>query len=279
MSDDLFSTGELSVVKPVGDLKRSLRVIITVKAAPQPSAEYGETVCVAGLAIDPDMRGWVRLYPMNFRYLQQDAQFHKYDVVTVDAIPARQDARRESWRPQMNTLIVHKHLREWPARRTWLDSFMEDSMCALRNGAHSDPAARSLGLIRARQVTDLVLKPRPKWTVEEQRKIDRYVSQLDLFGNVDRTPLQAPRLAGWYRWTCRDPACRGHEQGILDWEFVAFQRRFPHLDDGALAGAVKAKFFNELCAPDREVSFYVGNQAKRYQTFSILGVFWPPRGR
>jgi hypothetical protein len=32
-----------------------------------------------------------------------------------------------------------------------------------------------------------------------------------------------------------------------------------------------------MCAPDRDVIFYVGNQQKRQQSFMILGLFWPRR--
>jgi hypothetical protein len=32
-----------------------------------------------------------------------------------------------------------------------------------------------------------------------------------------------------------------------------------------------------MCGPDREVAFYVGNQAKHPRTFSVLGVYWPRR--
>jgi len=38
------------------------KVLITVKAYPNPSTRYGETVCVAG--IDIDKKEWVRLYPV-----------------------------------------------------------------------------------------------------------------------------------------------------------------------------------------------------------------------
>jgi hypothetical protein len=45
--------------KPSGRVKR-LRMIVTVKAAPNPSEKYGETVCVAGISADlarPQIRG------------------------------------------------------------------------------------------------------------------------------------------------------------------------------------------------------------------------------
>jgi len=38
-----------------------LRVLVLVKAAPQPSRQYGDTVCVAGVTLDAESQ-WVRLY-------------------------------------------------------------------------------------------------------------------------------------------------------------------------------------------------------------------------
>ncbi len=81
------------------------RVLITVKAAPNPSDKYGETVCVAGINADPMKPGWVRLYPINFRELGTDESFKKYDIATVNAKPARRDPRRESWKPVMQTMV------------------------------------------------------------------------------------------------------------------------------------------------------------------------------
>lgn len=65
----LFDLDPADREKPPSDDPRLLKVLITVKAAPNPSSTYGETVCVAGLSMDPDNPGWLRLYPINFRYL------------------------------------------------------------------------------------------------------------------------------------------------------------------------------------------------------------------
>src|SRR5689334_6880643 len=46
-----------------------LRMLVTAKAAPNPSERYGETVCVSGLSTDPERPGWVRLYPINYHDL------------------------------------------------------------------------------------------------------------------------------------------------------------------------------------------------------------------
>jgi hypothetical protein len=116
-------------------------MLITVKAAPNPSDKYGETVCAAGLSTDPLRPGWVRLYPINFRELEQAVAFSKYDIVSVDAVPARQDSRRESWRPRMSTLHVDSTVLGWPRRGRWLDSAITDSttMCRLHRQRTAGP--------------------------------------------------------------------------------------------------------------------------------------------
>ncbi|HEX3679326.1 MAG TPA: hypothetical protein VHU90_06375 [Galbitalea sp.] len=261
--------------KPAGDQVVCLRVIVTVKAAPNPSDKYGETVCVAGVSADPARPGWFRLYPINFRELGDDASFRKYDVISVDAVPARQDARAESWRPRMNTLRIDNHVAD-RHRREWIDPYVGlTTMCGLNRGATM--RSPSLGLIQPQKVTDLVITRHPGWTTAQQAKIDKYVGQLDLFGTEDRTALQAPRFIGTYHYVCAEPDCRGHRQGIIDWEFVALQRKLRDRDDQTATRLLRQKFLDQMCAPNRNVAFYVGNLAAHPTTFSVLGVYWPAR--
>lgn len=261
--------------KPVSDQVTRLQLIVTVKAAPNPSDKYGETVCVAGISTNPERPGWIRLYPINFRELGENASFHKYDVVSVDAAPARQDSRRESWRPRMNTLRIDTTLNA-RRRREWIDPYVGGTtMCQLND----NPTMRSpsLGLIRPRQVDGFTIIPHPGWTTVQQQKIDKYVSQLDLFGTEDHAALQAPRFIGRYRYFCEKQHCRGHDQGLLDWEFVALQRRLRSLSDVSARRELENKFLHQMCSSQRDVAFYVGNQAQHPGTFSVLGVYWPAR--
>lgn len=140
-------TVEHPAEKPVEPARQ--RVLITVKAAPNPSVTYGETVCVAGIQLgDFGPTGWIRLYPINFRHLPSATeQFKKYDIVTVDCQPAG-EARLESWKPNMSTLHVETHLPPWRKRRKLLDPIIDDSMCRIRANAAADPRARSLALVR-----------------------------------------------------------------------------------------------------------------------------------
>ncbi|NES29192.1 hypothetical protein GCE86_18400 [Micromonospora terminaliae] len=263
--------------KPADDRTVRLQLLITVKAAPNPSEKYGETVCVAGLRTDVLRPTWVRLYPINFRHLDSDEAFKKYDIISVDAKPARQDQRRESWKPIMDRIQKERHLDGWRSRQPLLDPAVEDSMCRLNRDAQERADAQSLALVRPKEVRGLKVTPHPGWTADEQRKIEAYASQPDLFSGRSRSPLQAPRFKAAYHYRCHERGCNGHKQHVIDWELVALQRRLVGYSDAALQEALEAKFLGEMCAANREVAFYVGNQAKRVHVFSVLGVYWPKR--
>jgi hypothetical protein len=263
--------------KPASDDVDRLRVLVTVKAAPNPSGTYGETVCVAGVRAEVERPGWVRLYPINFRYLEQDETFAKYDIIEVDAVPARPDPRRESWRPRMQSLVKVDHLPPWKRRQGWLDPYIEESMCRIFQATRQRIDAPSLALVRPREVSGLTLTPHPGWSKAEQQKIDAYVNQIDMLATRERTPLEAPRFKAAYHYRCHERACNGHKQGLLDWEFVALQRHLRGLTDDDLCRALRDKFLTMMCEPRRNVAFYVGNQVKRLHVFSVLGVYYPTR--
>jgi hypothetical protein len=272
---DVGSTPE----KPLSDRPVRMKVLITVKAAPNPSERYGETVCVAGIRLDLDHAGWVRLYPINFRELDDDSRFKKYDIVSVVAKPNHGDARGESWRPQMDTLTVEGHLDGWHRRKPHIVDHIADSMCGLITAVREKPPATSLAAVRPRRVLGLDIENHPGWTRDEQAKIDAYVSQVTLpgMGRGPGTALEAPRFKGWYRYQCAASGCPGHRQGIYDWEWVALQRRLRSHDETAARSALEDKFLRLICAQDRDVLFYVGNQAKHQQAFIVLGAFYPRR--
>ncbi|WBB57432.1 hypothetical protein O7601_12430 [Verrucosispora sp. WMMD573] len=248
-----------------------------MKAAPSPSARYGETVCVGALGLDPPWTRWTRLYPIHFRELAADSRFRKYDIVRLQAMPAKKDVRHESWTPIVDTITTEQHLANQQSRRNLLDPLVEDSMCRLNEQTRDAPSARSIALIRVADVSSMQIKRHRGWSAEDRRKIAGYLNQLDLLEPSKPTPLQAPRFTGSYRYRCADRRCRGHQQTLWDWEFVALQRRLTQLTDAEAADQLRRKFLGQLCASDRDVAFYVGNQAARPHSFSIGGVYAPRR--
>ncbi len=77
------------------------RILVVVKTYPNPSVSYVETVCCAG--VDLDTGRWVRMYPITFRRLA-DKRFKKYQIITCEVGPPRQDNRPESLRVDQDTI-------------------------------------------------------------------------------------------------------------------------------------------------------------------------------
>src|SRR3990172_5095912 len=79
-----------------------MKVLITVKTYPIPSAKYDELVCTAGVREDGS---FIRLYPINFRELDVNQRFQKYQWIEVAAVKHKgRDARKESFRPDSTTI-------------------------------------------------------------------------------------------------------------------------------------------------------------------------------
>ena len=261
-----MTEGLFGGVASAGPESGTVRVLITVKAAPNPSAHHGETVCVAGIRVHDDgSESWMRLYPVNFRALEQDLTFAKYDVVQVGVTPVDGrggDNRLESHRPNMNSLHVETHLKTWEQRAPWVEPMVSGDACGLGREAASNSQAPSLALVRPAEVMDLEVARHPGWTSEERAKIDAYVNQLTLFGDESKSPLEAPRFKGWYRYRCHASEFGGHRQQVIDWEFVALQRKHAGDPDDAVREALRARFLDMMCSRERAPAFYPGESGQ-----------------
>lgn len=272
--DGLFWNGSPQYEKESGQTTSLAHVLITVKAAPQPSAGHGDTVCVAGIKQDKEGPRWIRLYPIPFRHIEEESKFRKYDVVDVPVTPARSDPRAESYRPDLAQLRITGHV-DGGKRIAWVGPLIDrTSMCEALRLIRADKLAPSLLAITPRDISGLKLSPGGDWTADERRKMEAHAQQAPLFGpEKDTKILEKPRFTGHFKYRCQDAACNGHEQGLLDWEFVALQRRHRYDDDATAMTAIRKRFLDELCNPDRGPVFFLGNQAKREHVFSVLGVF------
>jgi hypothetical protein len=105
--------------------------LVIVKAYPNPSSKYFETVCVAAVTSE---EGWVRLYPVNFRSLPEDRRFKKYQRVRLRMEKHKRDRRPESFRPDEHSIklcdTVESH-GDWVERWRWIRPTIGPSMCEL----------------------------------------------------------------------------------------------------------------------------------------------------
>lgn len=253
-----------------------LRVLITVKTYPIPSKTYDELVCTAGVTEDGR---FIRLYPINFRDLPYSKQYRKYQWIEVEAERhTGRDTRRESWRPNCDTLRLGEQLSTedgWAKRAAWVLPLQAASMEALWE--EQTASRTSLGLIRPKEVFDLTIsEDTPDWPP----KFYAALKQARLWETRHRTK-EPPRKVPWkfhYRFACDDARCNAsHRMMIEDWEVGALYWRL--VDRGRsprrAAEMVREKFLTEVCAPSRDAHFFVGTVLE-HGTWVIIGVYWPP---
>lgn len=229
-----------------------LRVLVTVKTYPIPSAKYDELSCTAGVAEDGE---FIRLYPINYRDLPWDQQFKKYQWIEVMAEKhTGRDFRRESWRPDPTSVqligepIPTGRGGDWSERGKYVLKNVATSMEDLWDRQDTDDT--SLGIIKPKDVTDLVVTADdPEW----KQSFLNELRQTRLW-DIRTKSKEPPRKVPWrfqYRFRCDDNRCNGHKMTNQDWEVGALYWNL--VDRGATAeeGAakVKQKFLDEICGP------------------------------
>lgn len=267
---------EVAEARRLDRAKRRIRVLVTVKASPQPSRSYGDTVCVAGIALDP-LR-WVRLYPVPFRHLEGPQKFEKYTLIDVDVRDAGSDKRPESLRIDAHSLRVHgQSLPPWKKRIPFVEPLVGGTLCGLQAAVREDVHAPSLAAVRPLEVQDLLFERHRGWTAEQVSRFEEYVAQGDLFRKHDPELLEAPRFRVKLRFTCRQEGCTGHAPSIIDWELTALQQRFRDRPVEELKSAVRDKFFRMMYRRGTAPAIFLGNQEAptRRQQFMVLGTYYP----
>lgn len=254
-----------------------MKVLITVKTYPIPSAAYDELVCTAGVREDGS---FVRLYPINFRELDESKRYHKYQRIEVAAAKHKgRDARKESYRPDCATIKLLGEpipsARNWAERAKYALARKSASMEHLYEQQADDRT--SLGIFKPKKVHDLVYKPdAPDWKPAHKAELAQA-----RFWDARKRTLKPPRKVPFkfqYVFECDDPRCkRNHCMMIEDWEVGALYWKL--VDGGAgpdeAARSVREKFLGELCGVDRDTHFFVGTILAHPKTWIVIGVFWP----
>ena len=258
--------------------KEKLKVLITVKTYPIPSAKYDELVCTAGVTESGD---FVRLYPINFRDLPFSQQYKKYQWIEVVAEKHEgRDVRKESYRPEWGSIkilgepIPTARGGDWSDRARYALAKKARSMEDLYDQQKADRA--SLGVFKPKKVNDLIITPDdPEW----KPAFKAALRQARLWDDrtVSKEPPRKVPFKFRYRFECDDERCKGHEMMIEDWEIGALFWNV--VDRGALheeaAEKVRAKFLDELCGPTKDTHFFTGTILAHPNAWVVIGVFWP----
>lgn len=242
------------------------RIRVLVKAFPQPSTKYEETVCCAGVC--EDTGELLRLFPIRYRQLDEANRFDRYDLVEMTVTKAS-DPRPESFRVDEGSIRLierGKALSDPQKVKLW-QPFIAPSLTALE--ADNKATGRSLGIIRP-DPESLVFKAKPVAEADEdEQEVTNLVYQQASLLEDPLTPLAKPEFQFGYSF---NSGGHQHWRTIQDWEvqaaYLAYLRRY-RTKEKALEMMTQAYGQN---MPTRNLHFIMGTMMKRPWQFILIGL-------
>lgn len=236
--------------------------VILVKAAPRRSDTFGETVCCAGLDRNG---GWVRLYPVSFRQLEDAQRFRRWDRIHYrwSRPKATNDVRQESRRVDPNSIEIVKPLR--PSDRHQL--LTRSKVTGLRKERE---AGRSLALLSAEVLDFWPVRHTQEELAKREGVLAKLRAQDDLFKPaVELIPLRTCPYSFHYRYRDDDGE---HEGTCQDWETeqTYFARLRELGSERAALDWVQHKFGEEY--PAKGMALAMGTHRYRADQWLINGV-------
>jgi hypothetical protein len=262
------------------------RVLITVKTYPLPSRSYTELVCTAGLL---NGEKWIRMYPIPYRFLQDQQKYPKYSWIELNLTRKKDDFRPESYSPKLGVdepINVFEQIgtaNEWAVRKSYALKEVFTSMNDLIALAKDPNKRKSLATLKPSSIVDFV------WKEDEREWNPKWMEQLKQF-NMFELPVKPgdKRLVKklpykfYYRFLS-DGDKETRKMMIEDWEIGALFWNCLYRADGdeqTALNMVKQKYLEEFA--DKDLHLFVGTTLKFHamsapNPFVIIGVFYPPK--
>lgn len=240
------------------------QVFILVKAYPQPSQKYEETVCCAGITAEGE---FVRLYPVRYRHLAEGSKFDRFDLIEVMGERPRGDGRPESFHIDENSIRVVRSAKTLTSEQKaalWLKS-VSISLEELRSRNKSHGV--SLGIVKP-DIGSMRFSAKPAHEASNEDKAisDSLLHQNSLLESPLK-PLPAPEYGFYYRYTSAGKKSEGR---IHDWEVQAaygeYKRRY-----GTAVLEEMRKMYQETI-PAQNLHLILGTMQAHPQQFIIIGL-------
>lgn len=264
------------------------KILIWGKTRPELSQKYREIVCTGG--VFADTKRLVRLYPIPLRYMDDEKYFKKYQWIEAYVTRSSSDSRPESYKIRPDGIEVFDTIRtkpggNWDDRAEWImyKKNIFQSVEALQEQQKVDHT--SLGLIRPKLITNVI--PQKYGQTERDRFWEKYknaVAQMELPIDPENRreikPLIPPDYRFKIQFRCDDERCeQDHIFSILDWETDAlyFKLRQQGKSSFEASKAIVDKLENQVCSPDKDLHFFLGNISTHPNIFTIVGLWWPKK--
>jgi hypothetical protein len=245
-------------------VKQKRRVYVLVKAYPQPSQTYEETVCCAGVSENGE---FVRLYPIRYRRLPADARFDRFDLIEVEGERPRDDHRPESFHVDEGSIRILSHgskLKPEGKVKIWLP-LVAPSLSALR--ASNDKNRASLGIVRPDTNSVRFTWIDASKSAKQDQAIGHALFQQSSLLESPLKPLTAPEYAFYYAYTSGGTKSKGQ---IHDWEVQAAYYNYKKLY-GADALAHMDEMYGQTM-PAQNLHLILGTMKAHPKQFIIIGL-------
>lgn len=262
-----------------------MNVLIAVKTYPTLSAEYDELVCTAGFLEDGS---WIRIYPIPFRKLADESQYHKWQWVTIDLVRNTKDLRNESYRPvdidkpiQLGPVVPSKN--NWAYRKPYVLHEVYTNMEELIAESQRPPY-KSLAVVKPTQVKDFIWEEVDRdWNPEKLKVVYANQMQGDLFKQEDeRVAFTVAKKLPYkfsYVFTTED----GKERTLMieDWELGMLYwncLEAANGDEQIACQKVRERYF-DIMTKGTDFYFLMGTTLSHHigspNPFIIIGTFYP----
>lgn len=239
------------------------RALVLVKAFPQPSQKYEETVCCAGI----DLSGnFLRIYPVRYRRLRSDQQFSRWDVIEFEAERPTDDWRPESRHVSEDTIrIVQRcgQVDEEQRVRLWAPHVAE-SLTALRK--LNVETERSLGIVRPDPGSVRFKARKLDTSAESDRALQDTFRQFSL---IEDGPLTKLVVTHEFSYQFRSGG-HPHTMKIHDWEVQAACFNFKRKYGDAWLERLTHKY--QVDIPSGNLHLVMGTMKGHPRTFIIIGL-------
>ena len=240
------------------------RICILVKAFPQPSQKYEETVCCAGVTEDGRL---LRLYPIPYRRLKKEQQFQRFDWVEMD-ITKDSDHRPESYKVLPDSIRIvqlSSALKPEQKVRLW-KPFIADSLQALKE--ENVKTGRSLGIVKPDpDSVKFSAKPIREASAEDQALTNNLYRQASLLDTEPLKELHKPEFTFEYRFTS---AGHTHEMKIHDWEVAAAYYQYKKRYGDKTLEMLSNEYGSNI--PRQNLHIILGTMKAHPRQFIIIGL-------
>ncbi len=250
------------------------RVFVVVKTYPNPAHKGTEVSCTAAIT---QAGSWLRLFPVPFRFLDEDKQFPRYSWIDVSVRKAS-DSRPESFNLNPDSIRIVREVgpaHNWRERKDLIFPLKRHCLCCIKKEQETNgKTAPTLGIFKPASIERFSIVPcAADWTPEEKAILGQQGLE---FSKAPQAPLEKVPFDFKYRFRCPEQTCNGHEAKCLDWEIYQSYRRWRQKYGENWQAKLKERYERDV-TQTFDTHFFVGTFRAHPKEWGIVGLFYPKR--